>query len=112
MRETQTDRERQRRTDREIDRDRGRFVFKQKAEPHSSVGSVQDLRRGGRWFDPWLGQYYFRGLMIVTATGVIPLSRLSIVLTMVIWESSQWLGRNIVRSTVKKILQESMVAVI
>ena len=22
------------------------------AEPHSSLGSVQDLRTGGRWFDP------------------------------------------------------------
>ena len=22
------------------------------AEPHSSVGSTQDLRTGGRWFDP------------------------------------------------------------
>ena len=26
-------------------------------KPHSSVGSVQDLRTGGRWVDPWLGQY-------------------------------------------------------
>ena len=34
------------------------------AEPHSSVGSVADLRTGGRWFDPRLGQYSFRGLMI------------------------------------------------
>ena len=25
------------------------------AEPHSSVGSVADLRTGGRWFDPLLG---------------------------------------------------------
>ena len=69
------------------------------AEPHSSVGSVQDLRTRGRWFDPRLGQYSFRGLMIVIATVVIPLSPLSIVLTMVMWESSQWLGKNIVRST-------------
>ena len=35
------------------------------AEPHSSVGSVTDLRTGGRWFDPGLDQYSFRGLMIV-----------------------------------------------
>ena len=51
-----------------------------------------DLRTGGRWFDPGLGQYPFRGLMIVIATGFIPLSPLSVVLTMVIWESSQWFG--------------------
>ena len=40
----------------------------------------------------WLGQYYFQRLMIVIATGFIPLSLLSIVLTMVMWESSQRLG--------------------
>ena len=27
------------------------------AEPHTSVGSVADLRTGGRCFDPRLGQY-------------------------------------------------------
>ena len=31
-------------------------------EPRSSVGSVANLRTGGRWFDPRLGQYSFRGL--------------------------------------------------
>ena len=46
------------------------------------------LRTGGRLFDPWLGQYSFLGLMIVIATGFIPLSPLSVVLTMVKWESS------------------------
>ena len=71
-------------------------------EPHSSVGSIVDLRTGGRWFDPWLGQYSFQGLMMVIATGFIPLSLLSVVSTMVLWESSQWLGKNIVRSTGKK----------
>ena len=44
------------------------------AKPHSSVGSVADLRTGGCWFDPQLGQYSFRGLMIVTVTRFIPLS--------------------------------------
>ena len=58
----------------------------------SSVGSVRDLRTDGRWFDPRLGQYSFRGLMIVIATGFILLSPLSVVSTMVMWESSQWLG--------------------
>ena len=35
------------------------------AESHSSVASVVDLRTGGCWFDSWLGQSSFRGLMIV-----------------------------------------------
>ena len=38
-------------------------------------------------------------LMIVIATGFIPLSPLSVVLPMVTWDSSQWLGKNIVRNT-------------
>ena len=46
---------------------------------HSSVGSVADLRTEGRWFDLRLGQYSFRGLTIVIATGFIPLSPLSVV---------------------------------
>ena len=71
------------------------------AEPHSSVGSVADLRRA-RWFDPRLGQYSFGGLMIVVETGFIPLSPLSFVATMVMWGSCQWLVKNIVRSTGKK----------
>ena len=66
---------------------------------HSSVGSVADLRTGGRKFDYWFDQYSFRGLMIVVATGSIPLSPLSVVSTMVLWESSQCLGKNIVRNT-------------
>ena len=69
------------------------------ADPHSSVSSVADLRTGDRWFDPWLGQYSLRGFMIVIVTGFIPLSPLSVVTTMVMWESSQWLGKNIVQST-------------
>ena len=36
--------------------------------PHSSVGSVADLRTGGRWLDPRPGKYSFRGFMIVIAT--------------------------------------------
>ena len=70
------------------------------AEPHSSVGSVADLRTGGRWFDPRLGQYSFRRLMIVIATALIPLSPLSVVSTTVTWGGSQWLGKNIVRRSV------------
>ena len=59
------------------------------------IGRVQDLRTGGRWFDLRLSQYSFRGLMIVIATR-------SIVLTMILWESSNWLGKNIVLSAIKK----------
>ena len=71
----------------------------EQAEPHSSVGSIADLRTDGHWFNPRLRQYSFRGLMIVIATGFIPLSPLSVVSTMVMWEISQWLGKNIVWST-------------
>ena len=52
------------------------FCSKFAAEPHS-------LRTGGRWFDPWLGQYSLYGLMIVIAKGFIPFFPLSIVWTMV-----------------------------
>ena len=60
----------------------------------SSVVSLANLRTGGRWADPRLGQYSLRGLMIVIPTGFILLSLLSVVLTMVMWESSQWPGKN------------------
>ena len=39
--------------------------------------------------------------MVVVATGFIPLPPVSIVSVMVMWESSQWLGKNIVQSTCK-----------
>ena len=78
------------------------LVFKIWAEPHSSVGSIADLTTVGGWFDPLLSQYSFGGLMVVIATGFIPLSPLSIVSTMVMWERSQWLGKNIVQNTGKK----------
>ena len=38
-----------------------------KLSPYGSVGRVAGLRTGGHWFDPRLGQYYFRELMIVIA---------------------------------------------
>ena len=40
--------------------------------------------------------------MIVIATGFIPLSSLSVVLTMVIWESRQWLGKVLCGVLVKR----------
>ena len=67
--------------------------------PRRSVGSVANLKTGGHWFDPRPGQYSFRGLMIVIATGFIPLSPPSVVSTMVMWESSQWTAKNIVQNT-------------
>ena len=71
---------------------------KEFAESHSSVGSVQDLQTRGRWFDPRLGQFSVRGLMIAIAPGFILLSPVSIATTMVMWESNQWLRKNILRS--------------
>ena len=62
------------------------------AEQHCSVGSIADLRAGDRWFHPRLGQYSFRGLIIDIATGFI-------VSTMGMWESSQWLEKNVVWGT-------------
>ena len=55
------------------------------------------------------GQCSFRRLLIVIATGFIPLSPLSIISTMVMWESSQWLGKNIVPSTGKKNCRKAWV---
>ena len=49
----------------------GTQFLRHTAWPHSSVGSIADLKTGGRWFDPRLGQYSFQGLMIVIATGFI-----------------------------------------
>ena len=73
-----------------------------------SVGTVAGLRTGGRWCDPRLGLYSFQGLMIVITIGFILLSPLSVVSTMVMWESSHWLGKNMVPSTGSKELQEGM----
>ena len=47
-----------------------------------------------------------RGMMIVIVAGFIPLSLLSIVSTRVMWEGSQWLGKNIVCSAGKKNSRE------
>ena len=72
------------------------------AKIHSLVGCIQNLRTGSRRFDPRLDKLSFQGLIIDIATGFISLSPLSIISTVVIWESSQWLGKNIVRSNSKK----------
>ena len=70
------------------------FVFPSDEELNPIAQSVA-LRT---CFEPKLSQYSFRGLMIVIATGFTPLLLLSVVSTMVMWESSQWLGKNIVQS--------------
>ena len=76
------------------------FLFNN-AEPHSSFGSLQDLKTGGRRFDPRGRLIYFgRGLVIVIAIGFIPLSSLSIVWTLV--ESSQWLGGILLGALIKR----------
>ena len=82
-------------------RNKPMFLF---AKPHTctSVGRVQDLRTGGRQFHPGLRQYSFRGLMIIIAIGFIPLSLLSVSSTMVMWESSQWVGMRILQSIGKE----------
>ena len=49
-----------------------------------------------------LSQQSFRGMIIVIETWSIPLSSLSIVSMMVMWESSQWLGKTIMQSAGKK----------
>ena len=51
---------------------------------------------------PGLASIFFLGLMIVIATGFILLSPLSTVSQMVMWQSNQFLGKNIARNTGKK----------
>ena len=60
--------------------------------PCSLVGCIQSLRSGGGWFDLQLGQHSLQGLMKVTVTGLIPLTLLSIILMIIMWESNHWLG--------------------
>ena len=79
------------------------------AKPHGSVSNIADFRTGGCWFDPRLGQHSFPGLMIVIATGFIPLSLLSVVSAM---ESSQWLGKNIEQSTGLKNSRKAWIGVL
>ena len=69
---------------------------------HSTVGSVEDLRKGGFLFKPLAPPIFFQ------RHGDRIHSSLSILLMMVIWESSQWLGKNICAEYWLKELQESM----
>ena len=58
----------------------------------SSVGSDADFRTGGRWFDPRLVQYSFRGL--IHCNDYVG--------------SSQWLGKNIVFSQSEVVLHSNV----
>ena len=79
---------------------------------HSVAYRILFLRIGCCWLDSLLIQYSFRGLVIAIATEFIPLPPLTIVSTMVTWESSQWLGRNIVRSTGKENTRNAWIVVL
>ena len=71
-------------------------------EPHSSVGSVADLRTAGCWFNPGLGQYSLRGLMILVATSLIPLShRFPLFRHRLCWKGARGLEKILCRSLVK-----------
>ena len=45
-------------------------MISSRAEAHSSVSSKGDLRTRGCWFDPWLVQYSFQGLIHFFLTSV------------------------------------------
>ena len=67
-----------------------------KSSPRTSVRNIKDLRTCGRQFNLQISE-------IVIVTGFSPLSLLSIVSTMNIWESSHWFEKNICRLLIKII---------
>ena len=73
--------------------------------PCTAVGSIQDLRSGGRRFYSRLGQDSFRRIRIVITTRFLSLSLLSIVSTMVIsGENGQCLEKILCEVLVKQTL--------
>ena len=78
------------------------------AKAQRSVDNVADLRKRGPWFDPLLDQRSFLGLMTVIAKGFIPLSPLSVVSTMVMWEKQPVAWKEYRAEYWLKELQESM----
>ena len=50
----------------------------------------------------YCAEYWLKELIIVFGTGLVPPLPLSIVLIMVMWESSQWLGNNIMKGIAVK----------
>ena len=76
---------------------RHHIIISKSAEPNGSVSSIEDMRTGGCWFDSWARPLLFQGLMMVIATGFIPLSPPSIISTMfmlgkqpVAWKEYCW----------------------
>ena len=63
------------------------------------VGKAENTDYQNQQFMLAQPNYSFLGFMLVIVAGFIPLLWLSIGLTMDMMESSQWLGKNIVRST-------------
>ena len=75
--------------------------------PRSSVGSTEHLRTGCRWFEPPARPLFFPEFD--DSPGLIHLAPLSIVSTMVMWKSSLWVGKNIVRSSDTKNFRKTQI---
>ena len=68
----------------------------------SPVGSVVDLKTGGHWFDPRLGQYSFRGLMIVIMTDSFLSHCCPLFRQWLCWKAASGLDRILCRVLVKR----------
>ena len=73
------------------------------------INSLYDMRTGG----PWLANFFSSTDDSLCDWGFIAPSLLTVVFTVVIWESSQWLGQSIMQSsgnkkTSKKSLKDSI----
>ena len=66
---------------------------------YGSLGSIEDLRTGGRWFEPLAWPIFFLNVGDSHCNRIHPALGFSIFLTIFLWESRQWLGKNIVQST-------------
>ena len=72
--------------------------------PSSSVGTVEDLRTGRRWFDSLAGPIFYPRINNTHGDRIHSyLSPVSIVSSMVMLESIQWLGKNIVHRWLKEL---------
>ena len=76
---------------------RGWPLTSKQPSPCGSVASVQDLRIKGPWFDSQFGQI-LRRTYDSQCDRIHPSLTEVHVSTIVIWETSKWLGKNIVRS--------------
>ena len=73
----------------------------------SSVGSIQDFRPGVAGSIPGLGQTFFPRINDNNCDRIQSSFNLSVVSTITLWESSQWLGKYCAEYWLKE-LQESM----